>query len=85
MRRPYVRALLLAALWVAFFAVLIRSLDVAFAWWNGNIARPTASDWFWIALVPVWVVVYVRWFSVFQPGCEACAAKDDGPVGPRGV
>lgn len=85
LRRPLVRAGILAAAWVFFLAVLIRSLDVAFAWWNGELAQPGAGDWFWIALLPVWVFVYLRYLSVFRPGCEACAGRDDEPLGPRGV
>jgi len=85
LRRPYVRTGLLVATWVVLFAVLIRSLDVAFAWWKGDLAQPSFGDWVWIVLLPVWVFLYVRYFSVFRPGCTACEARDDEPLGPRGV
>jgi hypothetical protein len=85
LRRPLVRAAVLALAWVILFAVLIRSLDVAFAWWKGELGQPGWGDWFWIVLLPVWVFVYARYFSIFRPGCRACATGDDEPLGPRGV
>lgn len=79
------RAGLLVASWVILFGVLIRALDVAAAWWKGEIAQPGMGEGFWIALVPVCVYVYFRSLSVFRPGCDACAGRDDGPLGPRGA
>jgi len=43
-------------------------------------------DWFWILLLPVLIGVYLRFFSILRPDCQACLPDDRrtqrGPRGP---
>ena len=74
------------ALGVALFVAFAQAGTVALAWWRGELAQPDLADWLSILSLPVLIGVYLRWFLVFRPGCDACAtnARDprDGLRGP---
>lgn len=58
---------------VAFAALLLDSLVTAVRWWRGELGAPTAFDWIEIALLPLLILVYLRYFSVLRPDCQVCA------------
>ena len=74
------------ALWMAFAFAFYQSVIVTVAWWKGEQVAGL-WEWLWIGLLPVWVFVYFRYYSVFRPGCRAClppentAAPHDKPRG----
>lgn len=79
------RIVLRFALGVALFVACAQAGTIALAWWRGELAQPTVGEWLWIAALPVLVGAYLRFFSVFRPGCDACAvAEPPRPPGPRG-
>jgi hypothetical protein len=46
------------------------------AWWYGELtAGPW--EWLWIGLLPVWLFVFFRYYSVFRPGCRACEPPEE--------
>jgi hypothetical protein len=55
---------------------LVQSVTVAVAWWRGEVA-PGWWEWLWIALLPLWLFVFLRYFSIFRPGADACLPTDD--------
>ena len=63
---------------MAFVLGLFQSVMVTAAWWNGELAAGP-REWLWIGLLPVWLFVFFRYYSVFRPGCRACQPPDDGP------
>lgn len=70
------------ALWMVFAFAFVQSITVTLAWWNGELAAGL-WEWLWIALLPVWVFVYFRYYSIFRPGCRACLPPHEGPSSPR--
>ena len=81
------RKLLVAfVLWTAFALGFLQSLTVTVAWWKGELAAGP-WEWLWIGLLPVWVIVYFRYYSIFRPGCRACLPPEDKAteqrLGPR--
>lgn len=73
------------ALAVGLFVAFVQAGTAALAWWRGELPQPTLGDWLWIASLPVLIGAYLRWFSVFRPGCDACAAGEpERTTGPRG-
>jgi hypothetical protein len=75
-QRPLLRALLWFAAWMLFGFLLIESLHVAVDWWQGQLANPGWREMFWLLLLPVLLVIFVRYFSIFRPGCRACALPE---------
>lgn len=55
---------------------LVQSVTVAVAWWRGDIV-PGWWEWLWIALLPVWLWVFFRYFSIFRPGADGCLPRDE--------
>jgi len=51
-------------------------ITVAVAWWQGGLDAGSWG-WSWIGLLPVWLFVYLRYYSIFRPGCRACLPPDD--------
>ncbi len=71
------RRLLTAFLaWMVFFFCTLQSITVTVAWWTGG---RTAGlwEWLWIGLLPVWLFVFFRYYSIFRPGCRVCQPPED--------
>lgn len=70
----------------AFALSFLHSVKISVAWYNGELPAGW-REWLWIGLLPVWVFIYFRYYSVFRPGCRACSpenpstARHDGPQG----
>ena len=75
-RNSVARALLMFAAWMAFGFALVQSVTVAVDWWQGRLARVELWEWLWLALLPILIGIWLRYFSVFRPGCRACALPD---------
>jgi hypothetical protein len=73
------RALLWFAAWMLFGFALVESLHTAVDWWQGRLAEPELREWFWLLLLPLLIAVYLRFFSIFNPGCRACQPPPDEP------
>jgi len=66
------RKLLFAfVLWMAFAFSFLQSITVTVGWWNGDL-HAGLWEWLWIGLLPVWIFVFFRYYSIFRPGCRAC-------------
>lgn len=63
-------------LWMVFAFSFYQSIMVTVAWWNGRVPAGL-WEWLWIGLLPVWVFVYFRYYSVFRPGCRACLPPEN--------
>jgi hypothetical protein len=69
------RALLALAAMLGLGVALLHSVTTAVAWWREEI-DPGWWEWMWIALLPVWLFVFLRYFSIFRPGADACVPSD---------
>ena len=84
----WVKLMVAFAVWMAFAFSFLQSITVTVALWKGQLA---AGWWegLWIGLLPVWVFVYFRYYSIFRPGCRACLPPENQPAtrhdGPRGI
>ena len=58
-------------LWMAFSLSFLQSITVTVGWWNGEL-HAGLWEWLWIGLLPVWIVVFFRYYSIFRPGCRTC-------------
>jgi hypothetical protein len=72
-----IRLLLWLAAWMLFGFALIESVKVFVAWWRNELVEPDLIDWFCIGLLPVLIGIYLRFFSVFRPDCQACVLPAD--------
>lgn len=36
--------------------------------------RPEGAAWIWLALLPVWLGVYLRYFSILRKDCDVCVS-----------
>lgn len=85
-QHPVLRAALWLMAGALLFLAVIQSLTVTVAWWRHELHAMHAADWFWILLFPLLIVIYLRFFSIFRPGCRACLPEDartqSGPRGP---
>jgi hypothetical protein len=72
------KILIFFALTMVFVLGLFQSVMVTVAWWNGALtAGPW--EWLWIGLLPVWLFVFFRYYSIFRPGCRACLPPEGKP------
>ena len=62
---------------VAFVALFLESISTTVHWWRGQLGAPTVIDWIEIGLLPVLLFVYLRYFSVLRPDCNACQPPQD--------
>jgi hypothetical protein len=76
-KRTVWRALALSVFWMVFGFTLIQSLTVAVAWWQGGFRSLDFPEAVWVVLFPVLVFVYIRYFSVFRPGCATCGTPTE--------
>ncbi|MDH3513419.1 MAG: hypothetical protein OEM83_00925 [Gammaproteobacteria bacterium] len=76
MRNIWIKLVVVFLLGMAFAYSLMRSVTITVAWWKGDLE---AGPWegLWIGLLPVWLFVYFRYYSIFRPGCRACLPPDD--------
>lgn len=76
MRQAVLRILALLAL----LALLFYSVSVTVAWWRDEIALTSGWNWFWVGLLPLLIVLWWRYFSIF--GCKnpACLLPQDESV-----
>lgn len=82
---PIARFAVRFALGAGLFVAFVQAGTVALVWWRGELTQPTLGDWLWVLSLPLLIGAYLRWFSVFRPGCDACAADPaERPPGPRG-
>lgn len=84
------RPVLHAAFWLIagalLFLAVIQSLTVTVAWWRNELPEMRAADWFSVLLLPPLIGIYLRFFSIFRPGCRTCQPEErrtqGGPNGP---
>jgi len=73
------RAVTRMGLGLAFVLLFLDSVRTAVHWWRGELSAPTVIDWTEIALLPVLLFVYLRYFSVLRPNCPACESVAEQP------
>jgi hypothetical protein len=76
MRQVVLRVLALPAL----LMLLFYSVSVTAAWWQDEIELTSGWNWFWVGLLPLLIVLWWRYFSIF--GCKnpACLLPEDESV-----
>ena len=72
-RQEILRPLLLVAL----LGMLVVSVKVTVGWWRDELSLTEDGNWLWLALFPLLLAVWWRYFSVF--GCKepACLLPKD--------
>lgn len=80
-RHSVIRAILKIFAGAILFLALIESISVTASWWRKGLPEAGAAEWFWMLLLPVLIVVYLRFFSVFRPDCRACQPDDRSAPG----
>ncbi len=63
---------------VALFFLFLQSLTTVLAWQRGEVV-PEVLDWVWIWLLPLWIGIYLRYFSIFRRECGACTMPEEKP------
>ncbi len=58
---------------IALFLATVHSLSLAVAWWRGELKPLDAADGLWIVLLPLWIALFLRYYSILRPECGACA------------
>lgn len=73
MKNNWLKPILLVAL----LTVLVGSLKVATGWWRGELLLENEANWLWLAMLPVCLAVWWRYFSIF--GCKEpqCLLPDE--------
>jgi len=56
---------------MAFALSFLQSITVTVGWRNGEL-HAGLWEWLWIGLLPVWIFIFFRYYSIFRPGCRAC-------------
>lgn len=59
------------ALGMVFAFCFLKSITITVGWWNGELTAGP-REWLWIGLLPVWLFVFFRYYSIFRPGCRGC-------------
>jgi len=72
-RQEILRPLLLVAL----LGMLVVSVKVTVGWWRDELSLTEDGNWLWLALFPLLLAVWWRYFSIF--GCKepACLLPKD--------
>ena len=70
-------ALLRPLLLVVLLGLLVACVKVAAGWWSGEVSLTEGGNWVWLALFPILLWVWFRYFSIF--GCKepACLLPKD--------
>jgi hypothetical protein len=55
--------------------LLFQSTTVTVAWWRQSPAEREPWSLVWVGLLPVCVLVYIRYFSIFRRDCAVCADR----------
>jgi hypothetical protein len=66
---------------VALFLAIVKSVGVTVAWSRGELAPLEAADGLWIVLLPLWIGVFLRYYSVLRPECGACQLPENRRAG----
>jgi hypothetical protein len=82
LRRALQRPLVRFAVWMPFGLGLFQSITVTVRWWTGEVPDPAPWEWLWIGLFPVWIGVYLRYFSVLGCGPRCAPGDQDSPRDP---
>lgn len=71
------RALLRPLYLILVLGLMIAAIKVTLAWWRDEISLTEDGNWFWVALFPLLLVVWWRYFSIF--GCKeaTCLLPND--------
>lgn len=76
----------LAAILLGFgyMVLLIESLHVGVAWWRDELPEPGPLDWLLLATLPILAWIWLRYLSIFRPGCDKvqCVLPDDSGTKP---
>ena len=72
-RESLLRPLLLVVL----LGFLVACVKVAVGWWNGEVSLAEEGNWLWLALLPVLLWVWFRYFSIFGCNEPACLLPKD--------
>lgn len=74
----------LAAILLGFgyMVLLIESLHVAVAWWQGELPEPEPLQWLLMAMLAPLAWIWWRYLSIFRKGCDKvqCGLPEDPPV-----
>lgn len=70
-------ALLRPLLLIVLLGLLVACVKVTVGWWNGEVSLAEEGNWLWLALFPILLWVWFRYFSIF--GCKepACLLPKD--------
>jgi hypothetical protein len=68
---------------VALFLAIVKSVGVTVAWSRDELAPLEATDGMWIVLLPLWIAIFLRYYSVLRPDCDACQLPEDGRASRR--
>lgn len=69
--------LLRPVLLVLLLGFMVACVKVTVGWWNGEVELGEDGNWLWLALFPILLWIWFRYFSVF--GCKepACLLPKD--------
>lgn len=64
---------------VILLGLLVACIKVLVGWWNGELRLTEEGNWVWVALFPLLLWLWWRYFSVF--GCQqaACLLPEETP------
>lgn len=66
---------------VLLFLAIVESASVTVAWSRGELEPLALADGLWIVLLPLWIALFLRYYSVLRPDCSACQAPDRDRTG----
>jgi hypothetical protein len=62
---------------VALFFATVESVTVTVAWSRGELTPLEAADGLWIVLLPLWIGLFLRYYSILRPDCGTCQLPHD--------
>ncbi len=63
---------------VLLFLAIVKSVTVTVAWSHGELLPLEPADGLWIVLLPLWIGLFLRYYSVLRPECGACRPPNEG-------